>query len=139
MEKANVLCAIFVLFVAFDACATNPLYSSRLIHRFSDEAKTLWASKFMNDEREKTASWPEKKSFLHMRVLFENDLKRQRLRLDARNQTLVASQGGQTCNYGNDMGWYVLFTFYFLLKHLMGFLCVCVLVFINFEFLVLFF
>lgn len=97
MEKPNVLCAIFVLFVAFDACAANPIYSFRLIHRFFDEAKTLWASKFMNDERDKTASWPEKKNFLHMRVLLENDLKRQRLRLDARNQTLVASQGGQTC------------------------------------------
>ncbi|KAL2469626.1 Aspartic proteinase-like protein 1 [Abeliophyllum distichum] len=40
-----------------------------------------------------------------MRLLLGGDLKRQRLRLGTQNQLLVPSQGGQTYNYGNDLGW----------------------------------
>ncbi|KAK6115441.1 hypothetical protein DH2020_007710 [Rehmannia glutinosa] len=98
MGKTNLFGAILVLFLAVDAYAAKPIYSSRLIHRFSEEAQNLLAS------RNKTTSWPEKKTFGHMRVLLGNDLKRQRLRLGAQNQPLVDSQGGQTYNYGNDMG-----------------------------------
>ncbi|KAI3465056.1 hypothetical protein Pfo_021719 [Paulownia fortunei] len=105
MEKTNLFGAILVLFLAVDAYAAKPIFSSRLIHRFSDEAQNLWASKVKNHGSNKTTSWPEKKSSGHMRVLLGNDLKRQRLRLGTQNPPLVASQGGQTFNYGNDMGW----------------------------------
>lgn len=108
MGKSNFVGAILVVLVAVDAytAAATPVYSARLIHRFSDEAQSFWGSN--NGE---TTSWPEKKSFGHMRALLENDLKRQRLRLGTQNQPLATAQGGQTFNYGNDMGWYVLFRF----------------------------
>ncbi|KAG8377340.1 hypothetical protein BUALT_Bualt08G0023000 [Buddleja alternifolia] len=82
-----------------DAYAAKPIYSTRLIHRLSDEAQSLWG-----DRSNRTTSWPRKKSFGHMRVLLENDLKRQRLRLGAQNEVFVASEDGQTFNYGNDLG-----------------------------------
>ncbi|PIN07379.1 hypothetical protein CDL12_20058 [Handroanthus impetiginosus] len=104
MEKSHLFGAILVLFLAVDGFAAKPIYSSRLIHRFSDEAQNLWASRGKNGGSNKTTSWPERKSFGHMRMLLGNDLKRQRLRLGAQNQPLVSSQGGQTYNYGNDMG-----------------------------------
>lgn len=123
MEKASFFGAILVMMLAVDAYAATPIYSSRLIHRFSDEAQSLWGSRVKNHGSEGTTSWPEKKSLGHMRVLLENDLKRQRLKLGTQSQLLVASQGGNTFNYGNDLGWYVLFHFFFL--SLSFYLCVC--------------
>ncbi|KAL3640776.1 hypothetical protein CASFOL_015744 [Castilleja foliolosa] len=106
MENIGILGAILVLFIAINVCAAQkPIYSSRLVHRFSDEAQNLWAHKGMSHGSNKTTSWPEKKTFGHMRMLLSNDLKQQRLRLGAQNQTLVSSQGGQTFNYGNAMAW----------------------------------
>ncbi|KAH6827865.1 Eukaryotic aspartyl protease family protein [Perilla frutescens var. hirtella] len=107
MGKTSFIGAILVMILAVDAYAATPtpIYSSRLIHRFSDEARSLWGSAAKNLGGEETTSWPEKKSFGHMRVLLENDLKRQRLKLGSQNQLFVASQGGDTINYGNDMGW----------------------------------
>ncbi|KAL2467994.1 Aspartic proteinase-like protein 1 [Forsythia ovata] len=97
------------LLLFFDAClctATTPIYSSRLIHRFSDEAQQLWVSKRKSNGKSNTqGAWPEKKSLEHMRLLLGGDLQRQRLRLGTQNQLLVPSQGGQTYNYGNDLGW----------------------------------
>ncbi|KAL2467199.1 Aspartic proteinase-like protein 1 [Abeliophyllum distichum] len=97
------------LFLFFDAClctATTPIYSSRLIHRFSDEAQQLWVSKGKsNGKSNPQGAWPEKKSLERMRLLLGGDLKQQRLRLGTQNQLLVPSQGGQTYNYGNDLGW----------------------------------
>ncbi|KAL8514191.1 hypothetical protein ACS0TY_013355 [Phlomoides rotata] len=104
MGNSNFLGAILVVLLAVDAytAAATPIYSARLIHRLSGEAQKFWGSKVKNEE---TTSWPEKKSFGHMRLLLENDLKRQRLKLGTQNQPLIAAQGGQTQNYGNDMGW----------------------------------
>ncbi|XP_057794548.1 aspartic proteinase-like protein 1 [Salvia miltiorrhiza] len=104
MGKTSFFGAILVAVLAVDAyfaAAAAPVYSSRLIHRFSDEARGLWRSR----AGEEAASWPERKSLGHMRVLLESDLKRQRLKLGAQKQLVVASQGGDTFNYGNDMGW----------------------------------
>ncbi|KAL0439967.1 UNVERIFIED_CONTAM: hypothetical protein Slati_2479700 [Sesamum latifolium] len=106
MGKTHLFGVILVLFLVLgDGCAAaKPMYSWRLIHRFSDEARSLWVSRGESGGSNKTTSWPEKKSFAHMRMLLGNDLKRQRLRLGAQNQLLVTSQGGRTVNYGNDMG-----------------------------------
>ncbi|KAK4390187.1 Aspartic proteinase-like protein 1 [Sesamum angolense] len=102
MGKTNLFGVILVLFLVFgDGCGAKPMYSWRLIHRFSDEARSLWVSRGESGGGNKTTSWPEKKSFGHMRMLLGNDLKRQRLRLGAQNQLLVTSQGGRTINYGN--------------------------------------
>ncbi|XP_073023461.1 aspartic proteinase-like protein 1 [Primulina eburnea] len=101
---ANLL-LVSVFFFSVDAFAAKPIYSSRLIHRFSDEAQDLWASKYNKNGGNGTTNWAEKKSFRHMRMLLGNDLKRQRLRLDSQTQLLVASQGSRTFDYGNDLGW----------------------------------
>ncbi|XP_011098089.1 aspartic proteinase-like protein 1 isoform X1 [Sesamum indicum] len=106
MGKTHRFGVILVLFLVLgDGCGAKPMYSWRLIHRFSDEARSSWVSRGESGGGNGTTSWPEKKSFGHMRMLLENDLKRQRLRLGAQNQVLVTSQGGRTVNYGNDMGW----------------------------------
>ncbi|XP_051139067.1 aspartic proteinase-like protein 1 isoform X2 [Andrographis paniculata] len=100
MGKTHPIAAFLVMLLATDSFVAGRIYSSRLIHRFSDEVQALLMGTG-------TASWPERKSFRHMRLLLGNDLRRQRqrLRLWPNNQTLVVSQGGQTSNYGNDMGW----------------------------------
>ncbi|XP_042018301.1 aspartic proteinase-like protein 1 [Salvia splendens] len=101
MEKTSFFGAILVMLFAVDAyaAAAAHVYSSRLIHRFSDEVR-----RGRGGEGEE-ASWPERKRVEHMRVLLESDLKRQRLKLGTQNQVFVGSQGGETFNYGNDMGW----------------------------------
>ncbi|KAL7154611.1 hypothetical protein ABFS83_03G013000 [Erythranthe nasuta] len=105
MEKnptffAAILVLLFLAIDASSAVSKKPIYSSKLIHRFSGEAKNLLG--FSGE----TASWPENKSFVQIRALLVSDFKRQRLRLAAQNQTFAASHGGgQTFNYGNDMGW----------------------------------
>ncbi|KAL3639294.1 hypothetical protein CASFOL_017201 [Castilleja foliolosa] len=106
MEKTKKFGVILVLFLAINAyAAKKPIFSSRLVHRFSDEAQNLWVSKVMSHRRNKTTSWPQNKTFGHMRLLLGNDLKQQRLKFGAQNQPLVSSQGGQTYNYGNAMAW----------------------------------
>lgn len=106
MWKTNFAGAVLVILLAVDAytAAAAPVYSARLIHRFSDEARRY---KVRNGGNGETTSWPERKSFEEMKVLLESDFKRQRLSLGVQNQPLVAAQGGQSYNYGNDMGWYV--------------------------------
>ncbi|KAL1540532.1 cathepsin D [Salvia divinorum] len=98
MEKTSFFGAILVMVFAVDAyaAAAAHVYSSRLIHRFSDEVRRSGGEE---------SSWPEGKRLEHMKVLLESDLKRQRLKLGTQNQVLVGSQGGDTFNYGNDMGW----------------------------------
>lgn len=96
----------FLFFDAYLCTAATAIYSSRLIHRFSDEAQQLWVSKSKSNEKSNTqGSWPEEKSLGHMRLLLDGDLKRQRLRLGTQNELLVPSLGGHTYNYGNDLGW----------------------------------
>ena len=107
MEKTSFFGAILVMLFAVDAyaAAAAHVYSSRLIHRFSEEVRRGGGGEG------EAAAWPEGKRVEHMRVLLESDLKRQRLKLGTQNQVFVGSQGGETFNYGNDMGWYVLFFF----------------------------
>ncbi|CAK9174257.1 unnamed protein product [Ilex paraguariensis] len=74
-------------------------FSSKLIHRFSDEARSFWVSRNGN------ATWPKHRSLEYFRLLLSSDLKRQRLRLGSQNQLLVPSEGSETSFYGNDLGW----------------------------------
>ncbi|VFR00344.1 unnamed protein product [Cuscuta campestris] len=72
-------------------------YSSKLIHRFSDEARSILAAKG------KHPPWPKPESLEQARVLLSSDFKRQRLKLQ--KQLLVPSEGGQTFDFGNELSW----------------------------------
>ncbi|XP_057468886.1 aspartic proteinase-like protein 1 [Actinidia eriantha] len=74
-------------------------YTSKLIHRFSDEAKSFWSSRNGN------VSWPKQRSVDFFRRLLSSDAKRQRLKIGSQNKLLVPSEGSETLFYGNDLGW----------------------------------
>uniref|UniRef100_A0A5B6YJX0 Putative aspartic proteinase-like protein 1 isoform X1 n=1 Tax=Davidia involucrata TaxID=16924 RepID=A0A5B6YJX0_DAVIN len=74
-------------------------YTSKLIHRFSDEAKSFWVSRNGN------VSWPKQRSVEFFRLLLSSDLNRQRMKLGSQNQLLVPSEGSETFSYGNYLGW----------------------------------
>lgn len=93
------LVVALVLLLSLSSGVAAGVYSSKLIHGFSDEVVSIWASKGKN------VTVPERGSAEHMRVLLSSDLKRQKLKLGSQNQLLVPSQGSETFFYGNDMGW----------------------------------
>ncbi|KAJ0086353.1 hypothetical protein Patl1_08472 [Pistacia atlantica] len=105
---------LFILLVSlfsyllFDGSAAVT-FSSKLIHRFSDEAKARWISR--GGGASVADSWPNKKSVEYMEVLFGNDLKRQRMRVDLQSsnksqyQLLFPSHGSQTLYFGNQFYW----------------------------------
>ncbi|KAJ8769578.1 hypothetical protein K2173_005181 [Erythroxylum novogranatense] len=72
-------------------------FSSRLIHRFSDEAKSL--------RDLGGGAWPEKKSVEYYRMLMSSDLQRQKMKLGPTYQSLFPSQGSKTMSLGNNFGW----------------------------------
>lgn len=89
------------LLICIEVCA-GAAYSFRLIHRFSDEARSVWAAKGSREP------WPERESVERARLLLTSDFKRQRLHLGSQKQLLVPSEGSQTFDYGNDLSWLVL-------------------------------
>ena len=78
-------------------CAVGLSFSSRLIHRFSEEAKGLRVSR--------TNSWPERKSLEYYRLLASSDVQRQKMKLGPSFQLLFPSEGSTTMSLGNDFGW----------------------------------
>ncbi|KAH0694015.1 hypothetical protein KY285_021112 [Solanum tuberosum] len=95
---AVVLLTTVVLMLSVELAA-GYTFSSRLIHGFSDEAVSFWASKG------KSMTWPKRESVEHMRFLLSNDWKRQRLKLGSQKQLLFPSEGSETHFYGNDLSW----------------------------------
>ncbi|KAG1342412.1 hypothetical protein COCNU_05G006410 [Cocos nucifera] len=71
--------------------------SSRLVHRFSDEARAAAASRG-------GGRWPARRSAEYYQVLARSDLQRQKRLLGSRYQTLFPSEGSETFNPGNDFG-----------------------------------
>ncbi|KAL9446775.1 hypothetical protein AB3S75_014439 [Citrus x aurantiifolia] len=85
-------------------------FSSKLVHRFSDEAKERWISKSGNVSV--ADSWPKKNSVEYLELLLSNDWKRQKTRVklqsnnnSSRNQLLFPSEGSQTHFFGNQFYW----------------------------------
>lgn len=85
-------------------------FSSKLVHRFSDEAKERWISKSGN--LSVADSWPKKNSVEYLELLLSNDWKRQKTRVklqsnnnSSRNQLLFPSEGSQTHFFGNQFYW----------------------------------
>ena len=82
------------------------LSSSKLIHRYSDEAKALWVSRNGNVD----VKWPKKNSLEYLELLVRNDLmkkkkRRQNMKLVNHYDLLFPSRGSQTLFFGNDLAW----------------------------------
>lgn len=84
---------------------TSAAFSSRLIHRFSDEAKSIWSSRTGN------VTWPTRRSSDYYRMLLSSDLRKQKLKLKKQSQVQVIfpSQGSKTMSFGDEFGWYNYF------------------------------
>ncbi|URE03601.1 PPR repeat [Musa troglodytarum] len=94
MEKTS-----FLISLAVASClvwgARSFGLSSELVHRFSDEARTVAAS------RGGFGRFPHRRSEEYYRMLARSDLRR----LGARYQMLFPSEGSETVSLGNDFGW----------------------------------
>lgn len=85
-------------------------FSSKLIHRFSDEVKALRVSE--NESLRMSNLWPAKKSVEYYQKLVSSDLQRQKMKLGPRYNFLFPSEGSTTTSFGNDFGWYTFTCFY---------------------------
>ena len=118
----------FLVFVATAFCflagadnagvsAAAIVLSSRLIHRFSDEAKLLRVSSngsgnggemfSSSSSSSASSSWPRRRSVEYYQRLFASDVQRQKMKLGSQLQFLFPSEGSQTMSFGNDFGWSV--------------------------------
>ncbi|KAK8692274.1 hypothetical protein V6N13_075745 [Hibiscus sabdariffa] len=98
MEKCAVVLALSVLLLLGGSSAAAT-FSSKLIHRFSDEAKVIWTA------RNGVVPWPKRNSLEYLELLIGNDWKRQRMKVGSKNQLLFPSQGSQTLSFGNELDW----------------------------------
>jgi hypothetical protein len=78
-------------------------FSSRIIHRFSDEAKVHLASR--NNGGAKVQSWPKRNSSEYFRLLLNSDMNRQKMKLGSQYESFYPSEGRQTFFFGNDLEW----------------------------------
>lgn len=98
-----VLVVVVVLLCCQFEASIGLTFSSKLIHRFSDEAKSLSISRKGNASGD---LWPKRYSFEYFQLLLGNDLKRQRMKLGSqKNQLLFPSQGSQALYFGNQLDW----------------------------------
>ncbi|CAA7401735.1 unnamed protein product [Spirodela intermedia] len=75
--------------------------SSRLIHRFSEEAREIWSAR----SGEGAVGWLSRGSEDYYRALVGRDLLRQKNKLGVRYQVVFPSEGGGAVGLGNDFGW----------------------------------
>lgn len=92
--------AAFLAFASADVVAVVT-YTSRVIHRFSDEAKLLRFS-----TKGGGARWPERRSLEYYELLVNSDFQRQKMKLGPKYNLVFPSQGSKTMSFGNDFGWY---------------------------------
>lgn len=79
-------------------------FSSKLVHVFSDEAKERWLLRGGNVSA--IDSWPRKNSVEYLELLLRNDLKkRNRVKIETKNQLLIPSEGSRTLFFGNQFDW----------------------------------
>ncbi|KAG9451658.1 hypothetical protein H6P81_011623 [Aristolochia fimbriata] len=76
-------------------------FSSKLVHRFSDEAKAVRAARY----GEVSIHWPRRRTVEYYKMLLKSDLQRQNMKLRAPYPSLFPSEGSETFFPGNDMGW----------------------------------
>ncbi|CAK7347091.1 unnamed protein product [Dovyalis caffra] len=103
MECGRMVIWVVIVLLCFQFEGSVALtFSSKLMHRFSDEAKSLWISRKGNASGD---LWPKWYSFEYFQLLLGNDLKRQRMKLGSQNQLLFPSQGSQTLSFQNELDW----------------------------------
>ncbi|KAM1068276.1 aspartic proteinase-like protein 1 isoform X1 [Malus sylvestris] len=106
MAARSLLSALLVAFVLTQLHSARALtLSSRLIHRFSDEAKTLRISR--NGDPKALGRWPQRSTMDYYHLLATIDFQKQNMKLGSRRhfQFLFPSEGGNTVSFGNDLGW----------------------------------
>ncbi|KAL6576040.1 hypothetical protein OROHE_000511 [Orobanche hederae] len=88
--------------------AESIVYSARLVHRYSDEAKAHAGFRVLNNGAQVAGDaglWPRRRSLEYYRLLLSSDLQRQTLNLNPQFQFLYPSEGSGTLPLGNDFGW----------------------------------
>ncbi|KAK4755340.1 hypothetical protein SAY87_009097 [Trapa incisa] len=78
-------------------------FSSRLIHRFSEEVKSLGVSR--SGGANSTGFWLDKRSLEYYQLLVSSDFQRQHMKLGTLNELLFPSEGSRTMLLGNDFAW----------------------------------
>lgn len=92
--------------------AADITLSSRLIHRFSDEAKAVRVSRIGNGTVVFEEVWPRRRTISYYQKLFASDFQRQIMKLGSYFQYVFPSEGSTTMSFGNDFGWSVfIFSF----------------------------
>ncbi|EOX92199.1 hypothetical protein QUC31_003519 [Theobroma cacao] len=98
-RSSVLILSVLLAFAAVDVAAVVT-YSSRLIQRFSDEAKLLKVPRDGGEVR-----WPERKSLEYYKLLVNSDFQRQKMKLGPKYDLIFPSQGSKTMSFGNDFGW----------------------------------
>lgn len=101
--------ANFLVVLLFVACflvdsSVALRLSSRLVHRFSDEAKALWKSRNGNASGK---FWPRRNSLKYFETLKDYDLKRRRLKIGSKYEVIFPSEGNEVVFFGNEFDWLV--------------------------------
>ncbi|KAK9134339.1 hypothetical protein Syun_013669 [Stephania yunnanensis] len=95
-----VLLAVAAAEAEWSSAAAMAMYSSRMIHWMSDEARgvRVW--------RDEGSSWKGNRSSMDYHVvLVRRDLQRQKMKLGGHYKYLFPSEGSSTVSFGNDFGW----------------------------------
>ncbi|KAI3978482.1 hypothetical protein MKX01_015657 [Papaver californicum] len=105
METRILICLVMSILVLTDMSEVviAATFTSKLIHRFSDEMKEFRVS--INGRDKMLSSWPRRKSVDYYQLLVGNDFQRQNMKLGAEYQFLFPSQGSKTISFGDDFGW----------------------------------
>ncbi|KAM1180474.1 hypothetical protein ACFX13_019886 [Malus domestica] len=101
MENRTLI--LLLSFCLFAEASLSLTLSSKLVHRFSEEAMAVWESRSGGNASLKT--WPKRNSFNYFQLLLKSDLKRHRLKLGSKRDLLIPSQGSQTLLFGNELDW----------------------------------
>lgn len=92
---------MLMLLLLTEASLATVTFSSKLIHRFSKEAKDFTVSR----NGKMVGEWPMHKSKKYYELLVSSDLERQKMKLGKQFKFLFPSKGSDTISYGNDWGW----------------------------------
>ncbi|XP_057528888.1 aspartic proteinase-like protein 1 isoform X1 [Amaranthus tricolor] len=96
MAKIRLLVWLWMLLRFIVIIESNDMvFSSRLMHRFSDELRGISGEKFL----------PKMKSKEYYQMLLISDFERQKMKIGHQRQLLFPSRGSQTQSFGNDLGW----------------------------------
>lgn len=106
MENRTLI--LLLSFCLFADASLSLTLSSKLVHRFSEEAMAVWESRSGGNASLKP--WPKRNSFNYFQLLLKSDLKRHRLKLGSKRDLLIPSQGSQTLFFGNELDWWVYFS-----------------------------